>query len=276
MDEPSEQRLRFNEKVVFVVGLLAVLFAAYPLKPLLDGTRLGIVGVHVSLTQLTFPFMILLGICLYFYALNHTRFDNPRILEQRWTRHFESAGDLCYFVAIALYPPLVCGLWLLTSLFTNIALAWSGASSLSYATNSALISAGAIAAVLAIAFSFSQAKAERTLISERLENETIPLSSVDDAYRGKLYDMMVIRLQAVAESRLRQRLLGEYGPIVQQLMASQLFSLARKARIISQEEHRVLTSMRVLRNQAAHGIVSIDEKTAARMKKGVEDILSSL
>lgn len=249
----DDNSISLGEKLAFIIGFIATLIALYSFNSQLKNINLDLLIGTYSLDKILHIFLILLGISLYFYALNCIRFDFPILLNIKALKNVEIGGHLFYFLAIFVYP-----LMLLILFSTNFVIDWFG----QYMTISIDMNfpkgvlEGIITIIIAIIttiFTWKQSKETISMFIEiKSESEEDASIKANYDFENKKYNYVPIHLYEQIIQKLESIMGKDYGISISKIPHLKLLHFAYDRKILNKKDFEFIQYLRGLRNSYAH------------------------
>lgn len=240
----------FPDKVSFIVGFSALMFALYPFKERMIQIKIYLFAKEFNLYTLAAFLILLLFISTYLYGLNYIRYDSQKLLSWKWLKIIEIGAQSFYIFAFC-FPLLILFLWIST-IFTHWILEVfpKGISQDVLLAPSVSVTIGAL---LSFFFSFSRyRRKEYILYKKLLQREKELFNNADQVYQRGDLDMAIIKIFQSAVAAIKSNLISEIGLGAERLSTTEVIELAKRKKIISEEEHKSMQDLRILRNQLTH------------------------
>lgn len=252
------ENINFSNKLEFIVGFFAIIFALTSFKDKLELIKLDILIGSFSLFSLISFFLGLLFVSIYLYALNYIRYDFPALLKIKWLSwlgYIEFLARLAYFITIIIFP-----LFLLITCCISSVIKVLPAIPSNFKTLLSEIT-GVVVALVFVLVSFIMQllrfREEKSALMEKLKEKERRFSlKAKNLYEKGSYDFFLLNIYNSLTKLIGSRLVEKYGLDIGRISSKALIDLAEKNKLISKNDLAFINDLRILRNQVAHGTLT--------------------
>jgi HEPN domain-containing protein len=256
-----------KEKILFALTLLAALFTVQPI--LSDFKTLGysVGGLNFTFERLYYSIGLLLGIAVYFYAIN--------FITERLSFFTQRVADFFYALTVIVLP-LYFVLWGAITIVQVLLEIWNRPGFQRGASWLLAVIAGLFSSALSYYIGRRLSVREKEVTVTRFGSEEIDhFEQASRTLKAGYYDVVVLELYRAVEAALKKLLVSRqvYADIRRPL---DLVTIARRHGLISEDIAELVDHLRRLRNEAVHSTKPIDRDAAEAAMNNSKAILSAI